>query len=784
MFVVGSFSDGYWHTISYKRMLRTLGISLDDQRVVTDRLQGRVYRFSSQTFHLISHPLICIKTARYYQSDLLRLSDYPSCETRPNLQTDLYFRAVYTSDRVGLGDIQGLFGNGCSNLVHQMPRNGKLLTNASELQSDTYYQHSGKERSDIIGVYVKCRTDERMIEISISVKPVTLVAEVQEMVIDKRETDITSNILRTESTNRNQPVFYRVLRAPTHGELTVNGASTLSKDSFFTQQEIDDNKILYVLHTIPLTNTTDSIQLTVSSLGAPDLSTTLNTLYLPSLRVVTATLELPEGSTQPLTTRHLNVAYGALSELSFGVVLPPLHGTLLADNQRVTQFTSGDISAGRIEYVHDGSESTTDNLTIHVYNSLHNVSHNLTLYIKIYLVNDNPPMIRNEDHIIRVVEGMETVLTSHDINFGDDDADQSAADILLERHGIACGDIISTETKGQVYKFTQLDVSTGKLSFHHKGMESCRLVLWASDGEHIVSGHYQVRAVEHRLMISGSKHLQVSRGGSVRLSTSTIEITTNTNATPETIVIRVTTHGQRGRLFIGDSERDSFTYADILSQSVSYHHSGAISLTDAVRIMISVGSVNVTDTIQVSIDTDISLLTPIIQSSETVFGHANASVLINSSVLSVYHSLAEQNEILYQTEHQSVNSGQFLLSEGGKDIAVDRFSQADITRGAISYQLGSKSEQLTLIVSFQGVSTDLVFRTLVIPPIIQFSVRNLTVDEGGSALITVHNILVDDPQLVDNDLSLTMDGMLRGQIYKDGETVLSCSWSDLLKGNT
>ncbi len=133
-----------------------------------------------------------------------------------------------------------------------------------------------------------------------------------------------------------------------------------------------------------------------------------------------------EGGTDTITASELAVSDldNSAAQLRFSIGTGPAHGRLeltTAPGVAVSTFTQADIAANRVVYLHDGSETTSDNFTFTVSDGAGGALGSTTVTLTVTPVNDAPTITSNgggSSAAINVAENVSavTIVTGYDVD--------------------------------------------------------------------------------------------------------------------------------------------------------------------------------------------------------------------------------------------------------------------------------------------------------------------------------------------------------------------------------
>lgn len=262
-----------------------------------------------------------------------------------------------------------------------------------------------------------------------------------------------------------------------------------------------------------------------------------------------------EGGTVFLTNNILNVLLDTRkatvnSELNvmFHVVQQPRYGQLLQfsteKNNYVTcrSFSLIDLATDKVKYVHNGQEAFSDHATLdmQVYGDIQKIpqnilgKHRFMLHANITPIND-PPHLKISNHkILRVVEGIEKILSTELFNIEDPD---SSPNVLIYT-------ILPISNEQEAYgkfmingqstmMFSQSEVNMGKVSFLYNTTTtdgfSYDLEIQVSDGiETSDTVLLSVSIHPLKLRLVNNTGLMMIHKSSALITSSNLSISTNT----------------------------------------------------------------------------------------------------------------------------------------------------------------------------------------------------------------------------------------------------------------
>lgn len=156
-----------------------------------------------------------------------------------------------------------------------------------------------------------------------------------------------------------------------HGKVQLNGTD-LALNATFTQADIDAGRLGY-LHDGSETPAADSFGFSVSDGAGGSIAATSFALAITAVNdapaiAANAGASVGEGASRTLSTAMLSAtdADNTAAQLRYTLVAAPAHGVLKLSGSALAaggSFTQDDLANGRVAYLHDGSETTSDGFT-------------------------------------------------------------------------------------------------------------------------------------------------------------------------------------------------------------------------------------------------------------------------------------------------------------------------------------------------------------------------------------------------------------------------------------
>lgn len=161
------------------------------------------------------------------------------------------------------------------------------------------------------------------------------------------------------------------------------------------------------------------------------------------------------------------------TKISFTLTQPPRHGQVEYALTVLSQgyaFNLDDISSGRISYIHNGDESTSDFFQLDVSDGIHVVT--ITIRITVKPIDDETPTISLPEgtigSFIDVLENGATEITTNVIQGRDEDTDDLRLTFIVEDPPVF-GEILMNGAPANT--FTQADIISGLVVYAHTSGE-------------------------------------------------------------------------------------------------------------------------------------------------------------------------------------------------------------------------------------------------------------------------------------------------------------------------
>ncbi|XP_069563197.1 chondroitin sulfate proteoglycan 4-like [Brachyistius frenatus] len=344
-----------------------------------------------------------------------------------------------------------------------------------------------------------------------------------------------------QKTNREQQHLYK----------SVSEQPTTS----FTQEDLNQGLITYHQQTAGSVNDSVLLEATngVTKVGHIRLEIDIIPILLP-LQVSDLTLD--EGSSLPLTSDIIKVANHHFSGMNFlyQVIIPPRYGHLEHNRipgMPITAFTHTEVEREYISYIHDGTDTLTDNFTI-VANQTEIRKHSLpcTVHINVTPVNDESPVVTT-NRGLKVWVGSVTEITVDDLSAKDSDSPPDGLEFVVTPPSNGHLSLKSAPSR-HILNFTQNHIQSRQLVFVHSGALSGGFHFQVNDGMNFAPRQiFSTTAHSLVLTLQRNHPIEVYPGSVTPISEQELQVVTNNVSDirrNQSVVFALTAPPKLGRL--------------------------------------------------------------------------------------------------------------------------------------------------------------------------------------------------------------------------------------------
>ncbi|KAM6156738.1 chondroitin sulfate proteoglycan 4-like [Erethizon dorsatum] len=555
-------------------------------------------------------------------------------------------------------------------------------------------------------------------------------------------------------------IHFKLLTPPKKGKLLLDN-KVLKTNSIFNQKNITDSQVSYEPLQRPRGDSQDTFKFVIVAKHIESKDYIFRILLKADETHIILTnrgLLVKEGEWKLITKSELFVQTWDNQIFQYKVTKSPQHGRLqlisfsdtLESNDSITTFTDQDIVGERLMYIHDDSETQSDEFFVVVSPGqegvgrdfdLEHLSTEIKVNISVELKNDERP-IRVVDKVFRVVRNGQRLLTLADLCYHDPDLDFDDGQLLYTRRGIPNGDLVRASNPAEkLYQFTQEDLREGRVLFRHRGADSARFVVFVTDGVHYTSSLLEVVVSDPYVQIANNTGLLVQRGKDSCLTAANLSVTTNQDVrTDLEVEFHVVWPPKHGRILVNNSVSSSFSQHDLKQGHVTYRHDGSGS-SDILNLTVKVKDTYLEVGVCVQVELEDHHRHSEVWHRKTLIVEEGKPVKLSRGRLQAgnEYTIPSEAAFIVRTPPMHEYLQKSIPEEGS--LSPDAkfplsFTQQDVDDGKILYvQTASAQKQdrffLDVINGSQVVSAVEILLDIV-PKLIPLEVRNFTVQEGGS----------------------------------------------------
>uniref|UniRef100_A0A8C0WGN4 FRAS1-related extracellular matrix protein 1 n=1 Tax=Castor canadensis TaxID=51338 RepID=A0A8C0WGN4_CASCN len=402
----------------------------------------------------------------------------------------------------------------------------------------------------------------------------------------------------------------------------------------------------------------------------------------------------------------------------------------------------------RLTYVHDDSESRTDDFTIQLSDGKHKILQ--TISVEVTPVNDEKPKLSKKAEIIMSM-GDTRILSSAVLSATDKDSPRDKIYYLFERFPqngqlqLKIGRDWVPLSSGM--KCTQEDVDLNLLRYTHTGAmdsqnrDSFTFYLWDGDNRSpAFDCHIIIKDMGKGDLVILTKPLMVSKGDRGFLTTTTLLAVDGTDK-PEELLYVITSPPQYGQVeyvrYPGVPIA-SFSQMDIAGQTVCYVHKSKSAVhSDSFRFIISNGLWTKHGVFEITLETmDRSL--PVVTRNKGLRLTEGTMSLLSPDLLQVTDPDTPAENITFLLG-QLPQHGQLYLR--GTVLLKHSFTQQDVDSGKVAYHHSGGNSQMDC---FTFVVTDRMNQGFVVDGRVQeepvpFTIQVDQLDKTAPRLMYLHS---------------------------------------------
>ncbi|HYD17289.1 MAG TPA: cadherin-like domain-containing protein, partial [Patescibacteria group bacterium] len=458
----------------------------------------------------------------------------------------------------------------------------------------------------------------------------------------------------------------------------------------------------------------------------------------------------------------------------------------------VTSFTQGDLAAGRVRYVNDGSEETADSFTFRISDGSAS-SATSSFAISINPVDDTPEPFVNTGAVVE--EGGATAITSVELSLVD--VDTTPEDLTYTvTAGPAHGRLEFTDNAGvAVTSFTQQDVDSGRLQYVHDGSEEAAdsfsfEVADLTNTLQVATFNLAVTPVDDAPVSQPTGGLTAAEGGAATIGAGQLGVSDVDTAAGD-LAYTVTTGPSHGRLEFSDAAGvavTSFTQADIDSGRLRYVHDGSETTADSFSFTAADATTDLAEQAVAITVTPVNDAPTLVNTGATVAENGTHTVTL--SELRGTDPDTASSQLVYTVT--GTTNGR-LESSTNPGVALATFTQDDIAAGRVRFvQNGAESSSAGFTFSLSDGNTTLAGNSFNfnVTPVndTPFSSTNTgaSVARRSTTIITASSLRYSDPDNTSAQLTYTIASPVsRGRLElttNPGVSITSFTQADIDAG--
>ncbi|KAG1674790.1 Chondroitin sulfate proteoglycan 4 [Nymphon striatum] len=523
--------------------------------------------------------------------------------------SDIHFRIVKSSDI-------GYFG------LISTPDQFMTSIPQSEINDGLvrFFHTGGDKGSFVFELSDRVNIRKDYITFKIKAKPIELFVENKNklQVFPQMQVVITNHHLSIAASGNvsSHDVIYEVITSPAYGKLLVNEGDKFDHVTEFTQEEIDQNLILYQSTGKKFVN--DSISFRVSNEHSQKSLTAKLPIEISAkiskdnLRGILKPVEVLEGGRAIISNINVNITKllrlipsanegYTLKDARLVIENKPKHGVLTCGKDQKfrsnghCELTAKQLANGNLIYQHDHSDTFTDSidLTLKLIDETDNAVDlvNVTLDIHLIPVDDNNFEFLTKSPKIDVVFGMTQKITKDNLQTEDPDGIPDAIVYEMINDPSNGKIVLIDDDKNAIAKFSQKDIDDGKLFFVHDGKTDNNgiFTLKIHDGNPSHKPVYKKCEVIVRpltLGLTNKSDIELLQGEvTVILSNDIINVQTNGNRNNNLFIVQVAP--KFGELKVGKKMANKFSQSDIDKKKVKYTQTDLSGSEDSFTLKIS-----------------------------------------------------------------------------------------------------------------------------------------------------------------------------------------------------
>ncbi|KAM4675966.1 chondroitin sulfate proteoglycan 4 [Discoglossus pictus] len=378
-------------------------------------------------------------------------------------------------------------------------------------------------------------------------------------------------------------VIYTLTDPPSFGylvavssELSSDGSPSLDSVHIFTQEDINEGRILYLHSATEMLPDLMTLEVSVKGGTPQEIEMHLEILpyYVP---LEAAQLKVEEGGISALSTSTLHVPneYFLGLHLEFSISVSPKRGLIVnAEKQNLTSFSWNELDQKQVFYQHDGSETLEDSFVILANASdINRQSRPVTINVTVRPVNDEVPHVVINTGL-QVLESTISNLSSYALR----SVDVDSTDVVYTLLPPSNGELLLMGSTSGVLSFTQEQLDQGQVQFRHQGALDGGFFFNVSDGENLSKQHFfHIQAIALNITMKTLKDLTMCPRSIRPITSQHLKAESNEGQVPPTeLVYHIEEPPRIGQIIRLTSKEESgitnFTQTEVDTGLIYYQH--------------------------------------------------------------------------------------------------------------------------------------------------------------------------------------------------------------------
>lgn len=478
---------------------------------------------------------------------------------------------------------------------------------------------------------------------------------------------------------------------------------------------------------------------------------------------------LNEGETATITTSTLKASDTEVADVSiiFTITESPNNGIIQNSDSAgisIISFTQQDLIDEKIQYIHDDSNTLSDEFTFTVSDGIIELTSQI-FSLSINPIDDDAPILVSNKGLL-LNEGETANILPTKLLASDTEADDASL-IFIINQAPEYGILIHSDNPGvAISSFKQQELLDSKIKYINNGTSSKfdSFIFSVSDGLNELTNQtfditiYEI--VENAPFITENNPLTLLEGETIEIAESTLSVSDveSSDSSLTYIISELCINGQ-----IEHTENEgisivSFTQQDINDGKIQYVHNGSNTTFDGFTFSVSDGQNELLNQNFSIVITAVDDDAPSISTNNTLILDEGATAVIKSSILMASDTETEDASLLYTVAGSCING--HLENSNNAGVSIEWFTNQDIVDERIKYvHNGSNTTTDTFTFSLSDGNNEVSNQTfnIVVNPIdddspVLITNEELILEQGETAIITSHELLASDTEVANSSL--------------------------------